>query len=135
MGYRLNKFYPDSTSTTRNQNTDLPIFRYADVLLTKAESILRGAPATGGQTALSLVNAVRTIRGTTALTDVNLQQVYEERSRELASENWHRNDMIRFGKYEGQWGVKTDTDVNKRLFPIPTPAIQLNSNLVQNPGY
>ncbi len=135
MGYRLNKFYPDSTSTTRNQNTDLPIFRYADILLTKAESILRGAPATGGQTALSLVNAVRTIRGTTALTDLTLENVYEERSRELASENWHRNDMIRFGKYEGQWGVKTDSDITRRLFPIPTPAIQLNSNLTQNPGY
>ena len=135
MGYRLNKFYPDSTSATRNQNTDLPVFRYADILLMKAEAILRGATATGGHTALSLVNDVRTKRNAAAWTSVTLQTLYEERSRELVSENWHRNDMIRFGKFEGKWGPKTDADVNKRLFPIPTPALQLNSKLSQNPGY
>jgi len=135
MGYRLNKFYPDSTSTTRNQNTDLPIFRYSDILLMKAEAILRGAAATNGQTPLSLVNEIRTKRSAAAWTAVNLQTLYEERSRELVSENWHRNDMIRFGKFEGSWGVKTDNNVNKRIFPIPTPALQLNPNLTQNPGY
>lgn len=116
MGYQLNKFYPDSTSTTRNQNTDLSVFRYADILLMKAESILRGAPATNGQTALSLVNDVRTKRNAAAWTSVTLQTLYEERSRELVSENWHRNDMIRFGKFEDSWGYKTDTDVRKRIY-------------------
>ncbi|MBC7888396.1 MAG: RagB/SusD family nutrient uptake outer membrane protein [Ferruginibacter sp.] len=135
MGYRCNKFYPDSTSTSRNQNTDLPVFRYADILLMKAEAILRGAPATNGQTALSLVNEIRTKRNAVAWTAVTLQTLYEERSRELVSENWHRNDMIRFGKFEGSWGVKTDNDVQKRIFAIPLPAIQLNGKLTQNPGY
>jgi hypothetical protein len=43
--------------------------------------------------------------------------------------------MIRFGKYEGKWGFKTDADVNHRIFPIPTTAMQLNPALKQNPGY
>lgn len=136
MGYRNNKFYCDSTSATRNQNNDVPIFRYADVLLMKAEAILRGGTATNGQTALSLVNEVRAKRTTSpAWTSVSLQTLYEERAREFTWETWHRNDMIRFGKYEDKWGVKTDTDIRKRLFPIPTNALQVNRLLTQNPGY
>ncbi|HEX8460228.1 MAG TPA: RagB/SusD family nutrient uptake outer membrane protein, partial [Segetibacter sp.] len=118
-----------------NQNTDLPVFRYADILLMKAEAILRGAPATGGQTALSLVNDVRTRRNAAAWSAVTLQTLYEERSRELVSENWHRNDMIRFGKFEGTWGSKTNSDPNKRIFAVPFQALQLNPALTQNPGY
>jgi hypothetical protein len=43
--------------------------------------------------------------------------------------------MIRFGKFEDQWGFKTDTDNRKRLYPIPTTARQLNPLLEQNDGY
>ncbi len=136
MGYRSIKFYPDSTSSTRNQNTDLPVFRYTDVLLMKAEAILRGGTPTLSQSALSLVNEVRGARTTSdALSNVDLQFIYEERSREFVGENWHRNDMIRFDKYEDLYGFKTDTDINKRLFPIPNNARQLNPSLEQNPGY
>lgn len=136
MGYRSIKFYPDSTSATRNQNNDMPVFRYTDILLMKAEAIARGGTPTMSQTALSLVNEVRAVRSTSpAWGSVTLQQIYEERSREFVGENWHRNDMIRFGKYEDAWGYKTDTDPNHRLFPIPTSAIQLNPLLEQNDGY
>jgi starch-binding outer membrane protein, SusD/RagB family len=136
MGYRSIKFYPDSTSATRNQNNDIPVFRYSDILLMKAESILRGGSATMGHTALSLVNQLRAVRSTSAAwAEVDLQALYEERSREFVGESWHRNDMIRFGKYEDLWGYKVDTNPNKRLFPIPTAAIQLNPLLQQNPGY
>jgi starch-binding outer membrane protein, SusD/RagB family len=136
MGYRSIKFYPDSTAATRNQNNDMPIFRYSDILMMKAEAILRGGTETLDQTALSLVNELRAVRSTSpAWTEVTLETLYEERTREFAGENWHRNDMIRFGKFENLWGYKTDTDPNKRLFPIPTSAIQLNPLLQQNPGY
>jgi hypothetical protein len=136
MGYRNIKFYPDSTAATRNQNNDMPIFRYSDVLLMKAEAILRGGAETLGHTALSLVNELRAVRSTSpAWSDVTLEALYEERTREFVGENWHRNDMIRFGKYENLWGYKTNTDPNRRLFPIPTAAIQLNPLLQQNPGY
>ena len=114
----------------------MPVFRYADILLMKAEAILRGAAPTQGQTALSLVNQLRAVRTTSAAwTAVTLDSVYNERCRELSYETWHRNDMIRFGKYEGVWGFKTDTDPNHRIFPIPSTAILLNPTLKQNPGY
>jgi starch-binding outer membrane protein, SusD/RagB family len=136
MGYRNVKFYPDATSLTRNQNNDVPFLRYSDVILMKAEAILRGGAATLGATPLSLVNSIRANRTTSApLASVTLDVLYAERCRELAWEAWHRNDMIRFGKFEGKWGFKTDSDPNKRIFPIPTTAFKYNSQLLQNTGY
>ncbi|MEO7992032.1 MAG: RagB/SusD family nutrient uptake outer membrane protein [Chryseolinea sp.] len=136
MGYRNIKFYPDATSTSRNQNNDIPVFRYSDIILMKAEAIQRGGTATLGHTALSLVNSLRAVRTTSpALASVTLDDIYAERCREFAWEGWHRNDMIRFDKFEDAWGFKTDIDINRRIFPIPTQAINLNKALEQNPGY
>lgn len=136
MGYRNVKFYPDSISTSRNQSNDVPFLRYSDILLMKAEAILRGGTATMGHTAVDLVNMVRSNRTTSApLTAITLDELYAERSREFAWETWHRNDMIRFGKYESAWGYKTDADPKRRIFPIPTSAMMVNPALVQNPGY
>jgi hypothetical protein len=134
-GYRNNKFYPDSIAPTRNQGNDVPLFRYADVLLEKAEAILRGATPTNGDIALTLVNQVRARAHATAFVSVDLTTLLQERAREFADEGWRRNDLIRYGMYENSWGLKTDADPNKRIFPIPTPELQLNSKLVQNPGY
>lgn len=136
MGYRNIKFYPDNTSTNRNQNNDVPVFRYSDIILMKAEAILRGGSPTMGHTALSLTNLLRSNRTTSpSLTTLSLDDLYQERNREFASETWHRNDMIRFGKYEGSWGFKKDSNPNRRIFPIPTSALTVNSALKQNPGY
>ncbi|MGZ3882145.1 MAG: RagB/SusD family nutrient uptake outer membrane protein, partial [Flavisolibacter sp.] len=135
-GYRNIKFYPDATSTSRNQNNDEPVFRYSDIILMKAEAIQKGGSATLGQSALSLVNMLRANRTTSpALASVTLDDIYAERTREFAWEGWRRNDAIRFGKYEGTWGFKTNTDTYRRIFPIPTNAFALNPALVQNPGY
>lgn len=138
IGYRNIKFYPDYTNTiSRNQNNDVPIFRYSDIILMKAEAILRGGAPTLGQTALSLVNQIKAARTTSpALTSVTLDDIYAERCREFAWETWHRNDMIRFGKFENAYGLgKTNADVYRRIFPIPSTAMATNPNLVQNPGY
>lgn len=136
MGYRNIKFYPDSTSISRNQNNDVPFLRFSDILLMKGEAILRGGTTTLGHSALSLVNQVRANRTTSdPLTNVTLEDIYAERSREFAWEAWHRNDMIRFGKYEDKWGFKTDASMHKRIFPIPTAAMAVNPSLTQNPGY
>jgi hypothetical protein len=136
QGARNIKFYPDAGSTTRNQNNDVPVFRYADILLMKAEAILRGGTATSGQTALSLVNTVRSNRTTSSdWASVDLESLYGERCREFAWECVHRNDMIRFGKYENVYGFKTNTDTYRRLFPIPTTAITANAKLEQTTGY
>lgn len=136
QGYRNIKFYPDATSSSRNQNNDIPIFRYSDVVLMKAEAILRGGTATNGSTALSLANALRNNRTTSAAwTTCTLDSIYNERNRELTWEGWHRNDMIRYGKFEGKWGYKTNAETYRRIYPIPTNALTLNPSLKQNPGY
>lgn len=136
MGYRNIKFYPDKTSTSRNQNNDVPFLRYSDVILMKSEAILRGGLPTSGETALSLVNLIRQNRSTSlAWTNVTLEDLYKERCREFVYECWHRNDMIRFGKFENVYGFKNNTETYRRIFPVPTAAMQLNPNLVQNPGY
>lgn len=136
MGIRNIKFYPDANSSSRNQSNDAPIFRYSDILLMKAEAILRGGTATNGQTALSLVNMVRNNRTTSpAWAAVTLDDIYAERAREFTWECWRRNDMIRFGKYESSYGFKTNADTYRRIFPIPTAAMNTNPKLVQNPGY
>lgn len=136
MGYRNIKFYPDGSSPNRNQSNDVPVFRYSDILLMKAEAILRGGTATLGQTALTLANQLRAERTTSAAwSNITLDSVYNERSREFTWEGWHRNDMIRFGKFEDSWGFKTDADKNHRIYPIPMVALQLNPALKQNTGY
>jgi starch-binding outer membrane protein, SusD/RagB family len=136
MGYRCIKFYPDSTSPSTAMNNDIPVFRYSDILLEKAEAILRGGTATLSQTPLSLANQLRAQRTTAAAwTNVTLDSIYNERCREFTQESWHRNDMIRFGYFENAWGFKTDADQNHRIYPIPVAAMALNTKLVQNPGY
>ncbi|MBB2144905.1 RagB/SusD family nutrient uptake outer membrane protein [Pedobacter sp. LMG 31464] len=138
VGYRNIKFLPDYTNTiSRNQSNDVPLFRYSDIVLMKAESIFRGGTPTLGATALSLVNSVRTNRTTSAaLGAITLDVLYNERSKEFAWETWHRNDMIRFGKYEASYGLsKTNSETFRRIFPIPSTAMATNPKLVQNTGY
>ena len=84
---------------------DFVYFRFPDVLLMKAEAILRGGTPTNagpyGNTALSIVNAIRTdpSRGATTLSSIDLDGLLDERGRELWWENWRRQDMIRFKKF------------------------------------
>ncbi|MBS7562930.1 RagB/SusD family nutrient uptake outer membrane protein [Mucilaginibacter sp. Bleaf8] len=140
-GVRSIKFYPDKNSnpSTRYQGNDMPVLRLADVMMMKAEAILRGATPTtvGGelQTADVLVNKIRTRSKAPVVSGITLDELLNERAREFAWEGWRRNDLIRFGKFENAWGFKTNTDVNKRIYPVPTSEKALNPNLVQNPGY
>ncbi len=111
-------------------------FRIADVKLMKAEAILRGGTATGGETALSIVNAIRTARNASTLASVDLTKLLAERGRELYLEGVRRNDLIRFGKFNDpvdQRSVKSDA--SRVIFPIPVQAVSTNPNLKQNFGY
>ncbi|NQX39617.1 Starch-binding associating with outer membrane [Pedobacter steynii] len=135
-GVRSIKFYPDpnTNSGTRFQNNDMPIFRLADVYLLKAEALLR----TGGSMAevVGLVNKVRVRAKAGEITTITLDGILEERGRELAWEGWRRNDLIRFGKYQGKWGFKAGNEgASRDIFPIPATELVLNKNLKQNTGY
>ncbi|WP_101688960.1 RagB/SusD family nutrient uptake outer membrane protein [Dysgonomonas massiliensis] len=141
MGYRNVKFYPTAESTVHPQSNDMPIFRYADVLLMKAEAILRGGKSTLGETPISLVNKVRTAAEAPQVTAVTLDEICDERARELADEYWRRNDLIRFGKFENDWGLKkaslgtANTDKYRRVFPVPVTVMQKNIHWEQTKGY
>jgi hypothetical protein len=135
-GIRSIKFYtdPNTNSSTRFQNNDMPIFRLADVYLLKAEALLR----TGGSLteALKWFNKVRVRAKAPEVTSLTLDQILEERGRELAWEGWRRNDLIRFGKYQGKWGFKNGGEgASRDIFPIPATELVLNKNLKQNTGY
>lgn len=141
-GFRVLKYEFSKTSVSGRNfgNVDIPIVRLADVYLMRAEAKLRKGDAAG---ALTDVNSVRTCRtanfvGTT-LSSVDLDNLFRERGFELYWELLRRTDMVRFGKYEGAWTEKNNTDKNKRIFPIPQTAIDASSNLPgylkQNPGY
>jgi hypothetical protein len=138
MGARSIKFYPDPNwdPNTRSDNNDFPVFRYGDILMMKAEAILRGASATSGDTPVSLVNLIRSRAKAPTIVSVSLNELLDERAREFAWEAWRRNDLIRFGKYSALWLFKDAVSAKTReLFPIPADQIKLNPNLAQNPGY
>jgi hypothetical protein len=94
---------------------------------------LRGGDNAG---ALADVNALRALRtNTTALTTLDEAALLDERGRELYTEGWRRNDMIRFGVFANGWWEKAAGDGHTDLFPIPSSALLSNPNLVQNDGY
>jgi len=142
-GYRVEKYeFGRNSDTGRNKgDADIIILRLADVYLMRAEAKLRKNNDVGG--ALADVNAVRAARTFTTpaapLAEISLDILLRERGFEFYWEMQRRTDMIRFGKYEDTWGVKTSSDKLKRIFPIPQTAIDGASNLpgylVQNQGY
>lgn len=143
-GYRSIKFYVDPNTTSaqgRSQSNDVPIFRLADVYLMKAEAILRGGTATNGETPQALINKIRTYVSAPAFTGApTLQDILDERGRELADESWRRNDLIRYGKFEDNWGFKSlyaqgFTERFRRIFPVPRDVMNVNTNWTQNQGY
>ena len=144
QGYKSVKWFPayDDYKNGRNQSNDVPIFRYADIILTKAEAILRGATATNGDTPASLMNQIRAYVGAPEVEgNPTLQDLLDERGREFFDENWRRNDLIRFGNFEDDWGLKhvinpaAKTEKFRRIFPIHTEWLNKNTNWKQNPGY
>jgi len=130
-GIRVLKFEPDIDGFPIEN--DFPIIRFSDVVLMKAEAELRlGNMAT----ALPLVNQVRTRAGIASLVTVVLDDILAERGFELYWEGWRRQDLIRFGKYLDAWQFKPIEVLNfVEVVPIPQVQIDLNPNLVQNPGY
>ena len=122
-------------------DTDFPVFRSADAYLMYAECAARGnADKAKGQ---NYLNAVRTRAGLGAL-DLNLNNIIDERGRELYLEGHRRQDLIRFGLFttgdylwEFKGGVQGGQAVDKKynLYPIPSGELNANANLTQNEGF
>ena len=123
----------------RNQSNDIPLLRYADVLLTKAEALTRQGSSSEAK---DLVNQVRAYAKAEQLDhNPSLNEIYEERGREFFDENWRRNDMIRFGHFEDEYFPHyksfptANFDKTRRVFPISKGMLDLNPKWEQNAGY
>jgi hypothetical protein len=118
----------------QSQDADFALFRYSDVLLMKAECVLRLGDAVG---ALAYVLPVRQRAGLANFTaPLSPDSLLAERGREFVWEGWRREDLLRFGHFGDAKQFKpADGSTNPQLFPVPIEAIQKNPNLHQNPGY
>lgn len=137
------KFGPDpSKANAQNSGVDVPIYRYADVLLMLAESIneLNNGPSIE---AYEAINAVRNRAGLENLpTGLGksdfLSKIQDERLFELWAEGWRRDDLIRWNLYTKRAidDGSTTAESYKVLFPLPRAAVnQSNGVIKQNEGY
>jgi len=113
------------------------LLRFGEVYMNMIEAKVRGgSDPSSPTTALVDINALRAKRGALPLASVSLQDVLDERGRELYWEGHRRGDLIRFGKFNDPWAEKgANTDPFRVLFTIPQLAVDSNPNIKQNPGY
>jgi hypothetical protein len=162
-GYRFGKF-EIALGASNILNNDFPLFRYADVLMMKAECLLRTghedqaaeivttirnrafsigsekASVTGAELLTGSVYdyGLRDVNGTTHEGGAGIKygRFLDELAWEFNQEGRRRQDMIRFGVFtERSWFSHSPNGDNRELFPIPLDAMETNSNLSQNPGY
>lgn len=138
-GARNVKYAPEAGADPAHMNNDFVILRYADVLMMKAECLLRKDRK---PEAVELVNTVRKrafraddpqAKYTTE--QLTLDEFLDERGREFCWEGWRRNDLIRFDKFNDVRWDKEKSEPFRKLFPIPNAALSVNKNLEQNEGY
>ena len=119
------------------------VLRYADVLLMQSEALNDINPT--DPTKFGGINLVRARAGlsdkllnftnTPASADF-VNALVNERAWELGVEGQRRWDLIRLGKYQQVKAAQGYTiDNNHLLLPLPQTELDLNANLVQNPGY
>ena len=162
-GLRWGKFEYAIGATNRLSN-DWPMFRYTDILLMKAEALLRaGQPGAGtlvtevrerafkNNPALAIVTDAQLMLGSNydygrrdknsqtfeGGADIVMGRFLDELGWEFTQEGRRRQDLIRFGVFSTKsWFSHNATKNNNfNLFPIPNDALLTNSNLDQNPGY
>ena len=121
------------------------VLRYTDILMLKAECILKGAPGSQAEVD-AIVNQVRQRAGLTSKTNITLPQLMAERQREFIGEGLRWHDLVRSGLVETvmvAW-IAAD-DVQKQIQPfqknyiiyaIPQSELDVKGGLyTQNPGY
>jgi len=133
-GYRVVK-YEVEIGGGPIMNNDFPIFRLADAYLMRAEATLRG----GLGAEASADNDLNTIRNLANLPDVSatLQEILDERGRELYMEGHRRSDLIRFGQFaQRNWWLgapDSDPGEHRLVFPVPLNQLNANPNLAEEP--
>jgi starch-binding outer membrane protein, SusD/RagB family len=139
------KINQDANRTTGLTTVDIIMYRYADVLLSKAEAIANAS--TPNSEAMELVNVVRRRAGLpdkllsnfSSLTTFN-DLILLERSHEFWCENGqYRADLIRHGKFITRCQEVTQstfTGPNKVVYPFSLKAVsEGKGKFIQNPGY
>lgn len=135
-GARLFKWEVEKGGRT-HMNNDFALFRYADILLMKAECLLRMGDEPAARTIVNEVRA-RNFNPEKPYEKLTLDILLQERGYEFVFEGWRRNDQIRFDQFKGTWAFKPNEDPADRhtyLFPIPLTVMDKNPNLKQNTGY
>ncbi len=119
---------------TTDMENDFVLFRYADVLYTKLEALMRLGRA-GEMLNDADLQKIRTRAGLAPLqiSDMTNAEFLNELGREFAWEGHRRQDQIRFGVWGNAGWNKPASGPNAKLFPIPQQVLSTNSNLVQNP--
>lgn len=153
--YFTNKYFdPNVMFHAANSPVNYVAYRYADVLLMKAEieNELNSGPNNAAYEAINMVRDRANIPDLTANLSYNdfLNKVFEERQKELFYEGHRfldlkrrgynftkervesaRIQLFQFMGFEGGFDVK-ETEL---LLPIPTTEMDANPNLIQNPEY
>lgn len=158
-GYRWGKFEYAQGITNRLSN-DWPLFRYADILMMKAEALMRSGQPGAGELVTEVRKRAFEDINDAIVTDQQLEEgscydygrrdenleTYEggedikygrfldELGWEFCQEGRRRQDMIRFGVFTTKsWFSHDKSNPNRNLYPIPNKIMLTNSNLTQNP--
>ena len=124
-------------------DTDIPLLRFAEAYLTRAEAKWRLSGNLND--ALADINELRGRAHTRLLASITSEMdILDEWCREFFMEGRRRSDLVRFGcfagsKYIWDWkgGVAEGTSVSSHynVYPIPADDIRNSGNLSQNEGY
>lgn len=131
-------------------DTDFPFYRLADTYLLYVECALRGTSGTDAAKAVNLYNQIEqrafgnNSHNIASLNDLTLDQLLDERGRELYWEGHRRTDLIRFNRFVsgknwswkgGSYAGSATIDSKYLIYPVPSTDLSANGNLKQNPGY
>lgn len=130
-GVRMKK-YEVKDGEQWERDHDYVVMRYAEILLMKAECLVRLGDAAAAQ---PLIAQIRTRAGLDVPATIDLKVIDSELRHEFVFEDHRRTDNIRMGDFFKPWWNKDVTPAYRGIFPIPQSEIEKNKNLVQNPGY
>lgn len=137
------KKYTDAALSSADRGLDVIVLRYADFLLMLAEAENKvNGPTLAAYTAINEVRSrvnMPVVKAGLSADEFN-EEVIHERRVELGLEGQRWFDLVSLGiagqkiNAINELGRKFVTG-KQELFPIPKSEIDLNKNLVQNPGY